>query len=58
MDLGPCLHEPPLSSREVSADQFDWVEREDPNIVLVVRMQVGPVVWPCRFSEHADDDSK
>ena len=56
MNLRPCLDEPPLSPREVPADKFDWIKREDSNIVLVVSMQMGPVVRRCGLSEHADND--
>jgi hypothetical protein len=36
MNLGPCLHKPPLSLRKAASDSLNRVDREDADLVLIV----------------------
>jgi hypothetical protein len=41
---------------EESPNELDSVDREDTNVILIVRMEVRSVVRRCRLGEHANDD--
>jgi hypothetical protein len=56
MNFRPRLHEALLSLTKTTANELNRVDREDADVVLVVRMEVGAVMRPCRLSEHTDDD--
>ena len=58
MNLGPRFHEAALSLRKIAADEFDGVDREDTDVILIVRMEVRSMVGRRRLGEHADDDPK
>jgi hypothetical protein len=58
MNFGPRFHEPARPLRKIAADELDGVDREDTDLILIVRMEVRSMVWRCRLGEHADDDPK
>jgi hypothetical protein len=41
MQFRPCFHQPPLAPWQGTGDQFDWVNAEDSDLTLVVRMEVS-----------------
>ena len=49
MNLAPCFHEPALLLTEIAADELDGVDREDTDVILIVRMEVRSMVGRCRF---------
>jgi hypothetical protein len=53
MDLGPGFDEPPLPLREVARHELDGIDREDTNLILVVRMKVRPMMRRGRLSERS-----
>ncbi len=58
MNLGPRFHEPTLPLRKITADELNAVDREDADVILIVRMKVRSMVGRCRLGEHANDDPK
>lgn len=44
--------------RRTTANQLNWVNTVDGNMVLVIRMKVWPMMWHTRLSIHADDNSE
>jgi hypothetical protein len=58
MDFSPRFHEPALLLMKIAANELEGVDREDPDLVLVVRVEVRPMVGRCRLGEHTDDDPK
>jgi hypothetical protein len=45
MKLGPGFHKPALSNRQGTRNQANRVETEDPNMLLIIGMKMGQVVW-------------
>ena len=58
MNLSPCFHQPALALGKIAADELDGIDREDADVILVVRMEVRSMVGRCWLGEHTDDDSK
>jgi hypothetical protein len=56
MDFTPSFHEPALLLVKSPPNELDSVDREDTNVILIVRMEVRSVVRRCRLGEHANDD--
>ena len=52
VDLGPCLHEPPLSPRQLAADELDRIDSKNADLILIEGMKVGPMVRGQRLGEH------
>jgi len=42
--LGPTLDEPALPPRKLATDELHRVDRKDADIILVERVEVGPVM--------------
>lgn len=58
MDLSPCLHKAALSLTKATANELDGIDREDADVILMISVEVGSVMWPCGLGEHTDDDAK
>ena len=50
MNFGPRFHEPALPLRKIAADELDGVDREDTDLILILRMEVRSMVWRCRLA--------
>src|SRR4029077_19439295 len=58
MDFSLRFHEPALLLMKIAANELEGVDREDPDLVLVVRVEVRSMVGRCRLGENTDDDPK
>ena len=56
MNFCPCFHKPSLPLRQAASDEFDRIDREDPDVVLIIGMEVRAMVRRRGLGEHADDD--
>ena len=56
MDLCPCFHEPSLPQRQAASDALDRIDRKNPDVVLILGMEVRPIVRRCGLGKHPDDD--
>ena len=58
MNLSPSLDEPSLPLRQMASDQFEPVDRENADIVLIMGVDMCPMVRRRRLGVHADDDTE
>jgi len=58
VNLGPRLDEPALPPRKLTTDELDRVDRNDADVILVVRMEVWSVVRSRRLGKYSNDDSE
>ena len=56
VDLSPRFHEAALLLTEATANELDRINREDADIILIVRMEVSSMVRLRRLGEHTDND--
>jgi hypothetical protein len=56
--LCPRFDKPTLRTGKIACDEFDGIEAEHTDMLLVVRMEVRRVVDGASFHEHADDDAE
>ena len=56
MKLSPCLDESPLFLRECSRNEFNGVDPDHRDPILVVRMEMRCLVRNTGFCKHPDDD--
>jgi hypothetical protein len=55
VDFRPRLDEPALPPGKLTTDELDRVDREDADVVLVVRVEVWSVVRRRGFGKHPND---
>ena len=58
MDLYPRGDEACLPRRQTPAGDFDFVNRNNSNAALVVRMEMRPMMWSASLHEHPDYDAE
>jgi hypothetical protein len=58
MDLGPGFCEPLLSARQAPSDQFDFINSNNGDIILIIRMKMRPMVLSQRLHKHSNDYPK
>jgi len=58
VDFRPRLDEPALPPGKLTTDELDRVDREDAEIILIVRVEVWSVVRSRGFDKHPNDDSE
>jgi hypothetical protein len=56
MDFAPRFHEPALLLMKTAANELDGIDREDADVILIVRMEMRSMVGCRWFGEHTDDD--
>jgi len=56
MDFTPRFHEPALRQVKATANKLEGVDREDTDVILIVRVEVRSMVGCCGLGEHANDD--
>ena len=47
-----------LTTWQPASDQFNGVQRVHSSLILIVRVEMGPMVGATRFRVHADNDPK
>jgi hypothetical protein len=57
MQFCPRFHEPPLTPRQRTCDQVDWLQTLNGDFVLIVSMKVWQVVRFTNFQVHPNDDA-
>jgi hypothetical protein len=57
VDFRPRLDEPALPPGKLTTDELDRVDREDADVILIVRVEVWSVVRSRGFGKHPNDDS-
>jgi hypothetical protein len=58
VQLGPRFHQPLLPPGKRTSDQLDWVDSEDCDLVLVVRVEMRRTVSLASLCIHPDDDTE
>jgi hypothetical protein len=58
VNLCPRFNKTALPGRELAAYELDWIDGEDADAVLVVRMKVWTMMRSSRLCKHPDDDSE
>jgi hypothetical protein len=58
VQLGPCLHEAPLSQREFTRENIHRVNADNGHLILIISMEMRDVVRRAGLGEHTDYDAE
>ncbi len=58
MQFRPCFDQPALPSGQASRKQLHGIDRENSDVVLIVRVKVWRMVRRSNLHEHANDDAE
>lgn len=58
MQLRPRLDESPLDTRQLPGNEVNRLNAENPDVFLMVGMEVRRVVTDSSLHEHSDDDAE
>jgi hypothetical protein len=58
VNLRPGLNQPLLRLWQAASQAVDRVHGKDRGLILVVRVEMGAMMWDARLNKHPDDDSE